>query len=277
MSHVFVIAEIGINHNGDLDIAKKLIDGAALAGADAVKFQKRTPDLCVPDDQKSQLRETPWGTMTYLEYKHRIEFGREEYDEIDAYCRARGIEWFASAWDLESQDFLRSYDLKVNKICSAMLTNTELLEAVASEGKYTYISTGMSDLAEVDGAVEIFRRHDCPICVMHCNSSYPARTEDLNLGVIRTLADRYGVDVGYSGHEFGLTPTYISVVLGAVAVERHITLNRTMWGTDQMASVEVPAFFKLVRQIRSIDLAMGDGVKRITPSEVPIRAKLRGA
>lgn len=277
MSDVFVIAEIGINHNGDLDITKKLIDGAVLAGADAVKFQKRVPELCVPEAQKDQPRETPWGTMTYLEYKRRIEFGREEYDEIDVYCREKGIEWFASAWDLESQAFLQSYDLKHNKICSAMLTNRELLETVAEEGKYTYISTGMSSLDEVDAAVEIFQRRDCPICVMHCNSSYPAKTEDLNLGVIKTLADRYGVDVGYSGHEFGLTPTYIAVVLGAVAVERHITLNRTMWGTDQMASVEVPAFFKLVRQIRSIDTAMGDGIKRITESEVPIRAKLRGA
>lgn len=277
MHDVFVIAEIGINHNGDLDIAKKLIDGAALAGADAVKFQKRVPELCVPDDQKDKPRETPWGTMTYLEYKERIEFGRAEYDEIDAHCRARGIEWFASAWDLDSLAFLQSYDLKYDKICSAMLTNTELLEAVAAQGRYTYISTGMSTLDEVDAAVDVFRRHACPICVMHCNSSYPAQTDELNLNVLRTLRQRYGVDIGYSGHEFGLTPSYIAVALGAVAVERHITLNRTMWGTDQMASVEVPAFFKLVRQIRSIEEMMGDGAKVVTDSEVPIRAKLRGA
>ncbi len=277
MNDVFVIAEIGINHNGDIEIAKKLIDGAALAGADAVKFQKRVPALCVPDDQKDKPRDTPWGTMSYLEYKERIEFGREEYDEIDAHCKARGIGWFGSAWDLESLAFLHSYDLKYNKICSAMLTNVELLEAVAAQRKYTYVSTGMSTLEEVDAAVRIFQKHDCPICVMHCNSSYPARSDELNLNVIRTLRDRYGCDIGYSGHEFGLTPSYIAIVLGATAVERHITLNRTMWGTDQMASVEVPAFFKLVRQIRSIETMMGDGVKSVMASEVPIRAKLRGA
>jgi N-acetylneuraminate synthase len=277
VNDVFVIAEIGINHNGDIEIAKKLIDGAALAGADAVKFQKRVPALCVPDDQKDKPRETPWGTMSYLEYKERIEFGRGEYDEIDAHCKSRGIAWFGSAWDLESLAFLQSYDLKYDKICSAMLTNVELLEAVAAQRKYTYVSTGMSTLEEVDAAVRIFQKHDCPICVMHCNSSYPARSEELNLNVIRTLRDRYGCDVGYSGHEFGLTPTYIAIVLGATAVERHITLNRTMWGTDQMASVEVPAFFKLVRQIRSIETMIGDGVKSVTASELPIRAKLRGA
>lgn len=274
---MIIIAEIGINHNGDLEIAKKLIDGAARAGADAVKFQKREPDLCVPEAQKGVMKETPWGTMTYLEYKKRIEFGREEYDEIDRYCRKTGIDWFASAWDLESQRFLSEYDFRYNKICSAMLTNVPLLEAVAAERKYTFVSTGMSELCEIDAAVDVFAKHACPINVMHCNSSYPARTEDLNLRVILTLRERYNVDVGYSGHEFGLTPSYVAVVLGASAVERHITLHRTMWGTDQLASVELPGFAKLVTQIRSIDCALGDGVKRVTESERPIRAKLRGA
>lgn len=273
---VFTIAEIGINHNGSLDLALQLIDGAADAGADAVKFQKRNPDVCVPEHQKGVLRETPWGPMTYLEYKYRMEFGEAEFDVIDARCRERGIAWFASAWDVESQHFMRRYDLPYNKIASAMLTHMELLEAVAEEGKYTYISTGMSTWAEIDAAVEVFRRHGCPFSVMHCNSAYPAATEDLNLRVIQTLRERYNCDVGYSGHEFGLTPTYIAVALGATSIERHITLDRSMWGSDQKASVEIPAFEKLVRQIRSVEVALGDGVKRVTDSEIPIRRKLRG-
>lgn len=275
-SRVFTIAEIGINHNGSLDLALQLIDGAADAGADAVKFQKRNPDVCVPEHQKEVIRETPWGTMTYLEYKYRMEFGAEEFDVIDAHCRDRGIAWFASAWDLESQLFLRRYPLKYNKIASALLTHTELLEAVAMEGKYTFISTGMSTLQEIDAAVAVFRRYRCPFSLMHCNSSYPAKSEDLNLRVIQTLRDRYDCDVGYSGHEFGLTPSYVAVAMGATSVERHITLDRSMWGSDQEASVEIPAFAKLVRQIRSVETMLGDGVKRITDAEIPIRKKLRG-
>ena len=273
---VFTIAEIGINHNGSLDLCMQLIDGAVEAGADAVKFQKRNPDVCVPEHQKGVMRETPWGEMTYLEYKHRMEFGEAEFDAIDTYCARKGIAWFASAWDLDSQRFLARYDLKYNKIASAMLTHVELLEMVAIEGKHTFISTGMSTLEEVDAAVEIFRRFDCPFEVVHCNSSYPAASEDLNLNAIRTLRQRYGCDVGYSGHEFGLTPSYIAVALGATSVERHITLDRTMWGTDQKASVEVEAFQKLVRQIRSVEVMLGDGVKRVTDAELPIRKKLRG-
>lgn len=273
---VFTIAEIGINHNGSLELALQLIDGAADAGADAVKFQKRDPDVCVPEHQKSVQRETPWGPMTYLEYKHRMEFGEAEFDAIDAHCRKRSIAWFASAWDVGSQHFLRRYDLPYNKIASAMLTHGELLEAVAEEGKHTFISTGMSTLEEVDAAVEVFRRHRCPFEVVHCNSSYPAASEELNLRVIQSLRERYGCDVGYSGHEFGLTPSYIAVALGATSVERHITLDREMWGTDQKASVEIPAFKKLVRQIRSVEASLGDGVKRVTEAEIPIRKKLRG-
>lgn len=276
MKKVFIIAEIGINHNGDLNIAKKLIEGAVLAGVDAVKFQKRTPELCVPEAQKSVIRETPWGKMTYLEYKHKLEFGKEEYDEIDRYCKEKGIIWFASAWDTESQLFLRQYNLKHNKIASAMLTNKELLNMVAEERKPTFVSTGMSTMEEIEQAVDIFEKRNCPICLMHCNSSYPAKTSDLNLNLIKTLREKFNVDVGYSGHEFGLTPTYIAVALGAVAVERHITLDRTMWGSDQVASVEIPGLLKMVRQIRSIQTAFGDGVKRVTEAEIPIRKKLRG-
>jgi N-acetylneuraminate synthase len=215
--------------------------------------------------------------MSYLDYKKRIEFGKAEYDQIDTYCKGVGVDWFASAWDLESQAFLEQYNGRYNKICSAMLTNLPLVEAVARERKYTFVSTGMSEMAEVDDAVAVFTEYDCPINIMHCNSSYPAQTEDLNLRVIETLRSRYpAADVGYSGHEFGLTPSYVAVALGATAIERHITLNRTLWGTDQMASVEVAGFAKMVRQIRSIESALGDGKKRVTESEVPIRAKLRG-
>ena len=273
---VFVIAEIGINHNGSLDLALDLIDGAAEAGADAVKFQKRNPDVCVPEHQKGVMRDTPWGRMTYLEYKYRMEFGEAEFDAIDARCRERGIHWFASAWDLDSQRFMHRYRLGFNKVASAMLTNRELLEEVAAERKYTFISTGMSTLEEVDEAVRIFEDAHCAFELMHCNSSYPAASEDLNLSVIQTLKDRYGCQVGYSGHEFGLTPSYVAVAMGASSVERHITLDRSMWGTDQEASVEIPAFAKLVRQIRSVETMLGDGIKRVTESEMPIRSKLRG-
>ncbi len=276
MKKVFIIAEIGINHNGDLAIAKKLIDSAVLAGADAVKFQKRTPELCVPEAQKGVIRETPWGKITYLDYRYKVEFGKDEYDEIDRYCKEKGIEWFASSWDPKSQLFLRQYKLRHNKIASPMLTNKELLKVVAEEKKSTFVSTGMSTMEEVEQAVDIFKKHDCPICLMHCNSSYPAQTADLNLNVIKTLKKKFKVGVGYSGHEFGLTPTYMAIALGAVAIERHITLNRTMWGSDQMASVEIPGLLKMVRQIRSIQNAFGDGTKRVTEAEMPIRKKLRG-
>lgn len=275
MEKVFIIGEIGINHNGDINIARKLIDAAVLAGADAVKFQKRTIDIVYSKEYLESSRKSPWGT-TQREQKEGLEFGKKEYDEIDRYCKERGIEWLASAWDNESQLFLRKYDLKYNKIASAMLTDEELLNFVAEEKKYTFISTGMSIMEEIEQAVDIFNKHNCPICLMHCNSSYPALTHELNLNVIKTLKERFNVDVGYSGHEFGLTPTYIAVALGAVAVERHITLDRTMYGSDQMASVEVSAFYKMVKQIQSIQHSLGDGVKRVTESEMPIRKKLRG-
>lgn len=274
---VFVIAEIGINHNGDLELCKRLIEGAAEAGADAVKLQKRMPEICVPEHQKHRPRRTPWGTVTYLEYKRRLEFGRREYDQIAAFCDNLRIDWFASAWDLESQRFLRSYDLPYNKVASALLTHHELLEEIASERRPTFLSTGMSSLEEVDAAVAIFRDRGCPFELMHCNSSYPAASEELNLSVIGTLRERYGCDVGYSGHEFGLTPSYVAVALGATSLERHITLDRSMWGTDQACSVEIPAFERMVRHVRSIEVMLGDGVKRVTDAELPVRRKLRGS
>ena len=274
----YIIAEIGINHNGDLDIAKKLIDIASVAGCDSVKFQKRNPDVCVPEHQKSVMRDTPWGRMTYLDYKHKIEFGRDEYDEIDRYCKERKIEWSASPWDIDSLHFLYNYELPYIKIPSAMLTNEKLLQASAFSGENIILSTGMSTIDEIDRAVEIFKTHG-PIfpdfSLLHCNSVYPAPNEDLNLNCIRTLKERYNCDVGYSGHEFGLTTTIASVCMGATIIERHITLDRTMWGTDQMCSVEPQGLIKLVRGIRELEEALGDGVKIVTEKEQAIKEKLR--
>ena len=264
---VFITAEIGINHNSDVDVAKKLIDAAFLSGCDAVKFQKRTPELCVPEKQRDVMRETSWGTMTYLEYRYRVEFGEKEYDEIDRYCKEKGIEWYASAWDVESQLFLRKYNLRHNKIASPMLTNVELLETVAEEKKYTFISTGMSTMAEIEKAVQIFRKYNCPFELMHCNSSYPMKSEEANLRCIITLREKFGCDVGYSGHETGLQISLAAVTLGAVSLERHITLDRAAYGSDQAASLEPQGLIRLVRDVRIIEQAMGDGVKRVYDSE----------
>lgn len=275
MQKTYVIAEIGINHNGDIDTAKKLIDIAALSGCDAVKFQKRNPDICVPEQQKNVIRETPWGTMTYLEYKHKIEFGKNEYDEIDSYCKNKGITWSASPWDLDSLDFINGYDLPFIKIPSAMLTNTELLEESVKTGKKIILSVGMSTLNEIDSAVRILKKSD-NFALLHCNSSYPAPLNELNLSVIQTLKNRYNCEVGYSGHEFRLGTTVASIYLGATIIERHITLDRTMWGTDHMSSVEPQGLIKLVKGIRELEDAFGDGVVRVTDSQIPIRTKLRG-
>lgn len=275
MNKTYIIAEIGINHNGDLNIAKKLIDIASVAGCDAVKFQKRNPDVCVPDHQKNVIRETPWGTMTYLEYKHKIEFGKKEYDEIDSYCKEKGIAWSASPWDLDSLNFLDQYDIPFIKIPSAMLTNDELLEESVKTGKKIILSVGMSTVEEIDHAVEILRQSN-NFAILHCNSSYPAPLDELNLSVIKTLQERYGCDVGYSGHEFRLGTTVASVYLGASIIERHITLDRTMWGTDHMSSVEPQGLIKLVKGIRELEQSYGDGVIRVTESQIPIRTKLRG-
>jgi N-acetylneuraminate synthase len=269
-----VIAELGINHNGDLDIAKELTDVAVEAGADAVKFQKRTVDLVYTKDYLDSARESPWGT-TQRAQKEGLEFDVDEYREIDAYCREKGIDWLASAWDTESQRFLQQFDLKYNKIASAMLVHDELLDMVAEEGRHTYISTGLSSLEEIDHAVQIFRDRRCPFELMHCVSTYPMRDEDANLRVIDTLRQRYQCDVGYSGHEVGLAVSYAAAALGIASLERHITLNRAMYGSDQSASVEPSGFRTIVGAVRKIEQAMGDGEKRILEEEVAVACKLR--
>ncbi|RJR07502.1 N-acetylneuraminate synthase [Candidatus Parcubacteria bacterium] len=270
----FIIAEIGINHNGDLDIAKKLIDGAAFSGSDAVKFQKRTLEKVYSKEELDKPRESPWGT-TNREQKLGLEFGKKEYDEIDRYCREKGIYWFASAWDIDSQMFLRQYSLKYNKIASAMLTCRELLEMVAEEKKYTFISTGMSTMEEIERAVNIFRKANCPFELMHCNSTYPTKDEDANLRIIQTLRERFSCKVGYSGHEVGLIVSCAAAALGATSIERHITLDHAMYGSDQAASIEIMGFWRLVKYIRAIESAMGDSIKRISEEEKKAKAKIR--
>lgn len=270
----FIIAEVGINHNGDLGIAKELIDLAHSAGADAVKFQKRTVDLVYTKEYLDSLRESPWGT-TQRHQKEGLELGRAEYDEIDAYCRKKGIEWFASAWDIESLKFLQRYDLKYNKVASAMIAWESFLKEAASQKRYTFISTGMSEIKMIDRAVEIFREKNCPFELMHCMSTYPMEDTDANLNCIKTLRQRYKCKVGYSGHEVGLAVSYGAVVLGISSLERHITLNRAMYGSDQSASVEGPAFRRLVGAVRKIEKAMGDGVITVHKKEVSIAEKLR--
>ena len=272
-SPIYVIAEIGINHNGDLDLALQMIDAAAAAGCDAVKFQKRTPELCVPADQRDILRETPWGIMTYLEYRYRVEFGAEHYDVIDAKCRALGIDWFASPWDEPSVEFLEAYSPVTYKVASASITDMGLLGALRSTGRSIIMSTGMSTAEEIGSAVSALDRDR--LLLAHSTSTYPCKPEELNLRMIHTLAEVYGVPVGYSGHETGLSTTVAAVAMGACFVERHITLDRSMWGTDQAASVEVGGLNRLVRDIRVVEAAMGDGVKRVYDSELPSRSKLR--
>lgn len=276
----YIIAEIGINHNGSLENAKRLIDVASLAGCDAVKFQKRNPDVCVPEHQKNVMRETPWGTMTYLEYKYKVEFEKEEYDEIDRYCKEKGVEWSASPWDLDSLEFLSNYEIPFIKIPSAMLTNEELIRASsrwsAERNKELIVSTGMSTVEEIDKAVEWMREEGTEFALLHCNSSYPAPVGELNLSCIKTLKDRYGCKVGYSGHEFRLGTSVATVMLGAEIIERHITLDRTMWGTDQLSSVEPQGLIKLVRGVRELEQALGDGTIGVTDTELPFRKKLRG-
>ena len=271
---IFIIAEIGINHNGDMAIAKKLIDVAKEAGSDAVKFQKRTIDLVYAKEMLDSPRESPWGT-TQREQKEGLEFGSKEYHEIDIYCKEKGIEWFASAWDLESQKFLRQFDCKYNKIASAMIVYEDLLREVASEKKHTFISTGMTEFEQIDRAVQIFRESECPFELMHCISTYPMQDEDANLNCIKTLRDRYQCDVGYSGHEVGLAVSYAAAALGITSLERHITLSRAMYGSDQAASVEPAGFRTLVGAVRKIDKAMGNGKRKINQKENQIARKLR--
>lgn len=272
----YIIAEIGINHNGSIELAKRLIDAAIFAGANAVKFQKRNPDVCVPEHQKNVERDTPWGKMTYLEYKKKIEFEKSEYDIINEYCKNR-IEWSASPWDLDSANFLKQYDLPWIKVASASITNLELLRFCANNYKKVIISTGMSTICEIDAAVNTLKNEGCnDLSILHCNSSYPAQYNELNLKCILTLKSLYPfATVGYSGHEYGLTTSIASICLGAKIIERHITIDRTMWGTDQMASVEPTGFHKLVKAIRELEQSLGDGQIGPSKSELPIRKKLR--
>jgi N-acetylneuraminate synthase len=276
----YIIAEIGINHNGSLKTAKKLIDVAAVAGCDAVKLQKRNPDICVPEAQKNKPKSTPWGDMTYLEYKKMMEFGEAEFNEIDKYCKERGIAWSASPWDMDSLDFLCRYELPWIKIPSALLTDKKLIAEASRQFDKVIISTGMSTAGEITAAYKIWkqnRRLHSELVIMQCNSAYPSRIEDLNLNCIRSFAAAFpGADIGYSGHEYGLTTTMASIYLGATYLERHITLDRTMWGTDQTASVEPHGLIKLVKGVRELEMALGDGCKTVTEAELPARKKLRG-
>lgn len=272
--HCFSIAEIGINHNGQLDIAKQLIDVAKEAGCDAVKFQKRTIDLVYSQELLDSPRKSPWGT-TQRDQKEGLEFGQDEYEEIDQYCRKEGIEWFASAWDLESQKFLRQFDLVYNKVASAMIVYEDLLREVASEGKYTFISTGMTRNGQIDKAVQIFREADCPFELMHCVSTYPMIDEDANLKCIQKLRDLYKCDVGYSGHEVGLVVSFGAAALGITSLERHITLSRAMYGSDQAASVEPSGLRMLIGGVRKIQEALGDGHIGIIDKEISVSEKLR--
>jgi len=271
----FIIAEIGINHNGDINIAKDLIKLAKEAGCDAVKFQKRTINLVYSKELLDSPRESPWG-KTQRAQKEGLEFGLDKYKEIDQYCKDLKIEWFASAWDIESQNFLRQFDCKYNKIASAMCTYEPLLKEVASEKKYTFISTGMSNIENIDRAVNIFKEAGCPFELMHCVSTYPMDDEDANLLCINTLRNRYKCNVGYSGHEVGLAVSYAAMALGISSLERHITLDRAMFGSDQAASLEPIGLRSLVGAIRKIKKAMGDGEIKILDKEVPISKKLRG-
>ena len=269
----FIVAEIGINHNGDLNVAKKLIDAAVVAGVNAVKFQKRTPELCVPRDQWDIMRETPWGLLSYLEYRHRIEFDARGYAEIDRYCKEKGVIWFASCWDEPSVDFMEQFNPACYKIPSAALTDDQLLQYTAAKGRVLIVSTGMSTMEEIRHAVSLLDQEHIVIC--HATSTYPCAPAELNLRMITTLRKEFACPVGYSGHDVGLSTTYASVVLGACLVERHITVDRAMWGTDQAASVEPWGFMRLVRDIRLTETALGDGLKRVYSSELPAMRKLR--
>lgn len=271
---VYVIAEIGLNHNGDVELAKRLIDVAADAGAQAVKFQKRTPAISTPEHMKSVMRETPWGEMTYLDYRYRVEFNREQYIEIGDYATVRGLSWFASPWDEPSVDFLEDINVVAHKVASASVTDLGLLRALAATGKPVILSTGMSTLVQIDRAVETLGTEN--LVILHATSTYPLPAEEANLRMIPTLRDRYlGVPIGYSGHETGLQISLAAVALGAVMVERHITLDRAMWGSDHAASLEPTGLEHLVRDIRVIEEAMGDGVKRVFPGEEAPLLKLR--
>jgi N-acetylneuraminate synthase len=269
-----IVAEIGINHNGDLKIAKRLIDMAKEAGCDAVKFQKRTIDIVYSAETLATPRESPWGSTT-RQQKEGLEFGKKEYDEIDSYCKSVGIDWFASAWDIPSQDFLRQYRLKYNKVASAMLTHWNFTEYVAKEGKLTFVSTGMSTTEDIDRAVDIFRTNNCPFVLMHTVSTYPCKDDDCNVSMVKTLKEKYGCRVGYSGHEVGVLPSVLAIVMGAEVIERHITLDRAMYGSDQAASLEKRGLEILVRDCHEVKSILGNGVKTISDAERSVARKLR--
>jgi N-acetylneuraminate synthase len=270
---VYIVAEVGINHNGSVETAKRLIDAAVLAGCNAVKFQKRTPDLCVPAQQRDLMRETPWGTMSYLEYRHRMEFGVGEYGALIQYCRERSIDWFASCWDEPSIDFIEWFEPIGYKIPSAALTDVGLLKRFRATGRPLILSTGMSTMGQIEAAVDLLGTDN--LVITHSTSTYPCPLGELNLKMIDTIRSRFGCPVGYSGHEVGLPTTLAAVCLGACLVERHITLDRAMWGSDQAASVEPQGIARLVKYIRDIEAAMGDGVKTVYQSEIPVMRRLR--
>jgi N-acetylneuraminate synthase len=269
----YIIGEIGINHNGDIEAAKTLMKAAKRAGADAVKFQKRTPEICVPLEQQSQMRDTPWGYISYLEYRYKVEFDRAAYQEIDRYAKELGIDWFASSWDLPSLEFIEQFDPVTHKIPSALLTDKELLRACRDTGKSLIVSSGMSTMEEINEAMEIVGEDNLVLC--HTTSSYPCPPEELNLRMIQTLKDQFRCPIGYSGHEVGLVPSAVAVALGACLVERHITLDRAMWGSDQSASVEPQGLVTLVKYIRVTEKSLGDGVKHVYDSEQSSIKKLR--
>ena len=271
---IFIVAEIGINHNGSMSICKELIDVAVDSGCDAVKFQKRDVNEVYTQEFLDSHRESPWG-VTQREQKMGLEFDADEYQEIESYCKKKNIEWFASAWDANSQKFLRQFNSKYNKVASAMIVHTELLKEIASEGKHTFISTGMTTYNDIDKAVDVFKKANCSFELMHTVSTYPMKDEDANLNMINTLRDRYQCDVGYSGHEVGLAVSYAAAALNITSLERHITLDRAMYGSDQSASVEQGGFQNLVGAVRKIEKAMGDGVKRTYEAEAPIAENLR--
>jgi N-acetylneuraminate synthase len=270
----YIIAEIGINHNGDLEIAKKMIDAAVHAGVDAVKFQKRTPEVCTPPEQQKQMRETPWGYITYLDYRYKVEFDAEQYREIDAHCKAKGIAWMVSVWDEQSVDFMEQFETPAYKIPSASLTDHNLLKYARQTGKPIIISTGMSTMDQIRRGVDVVGAEN--LGIMHCTSTYPCEPEELNLRMIETLRKEFPDNpIGYSGHEVGLVPSAVAVALGACMIERHLTLDRAMWGSDQAASVEPGGFERLVKYIRVTEAGLGDGVKRVYDSEKSSLKKLR--
>lgn len=268
------IGEVGINHNGSVDIAKRIIDMAKICGVEFLKFQKRTPELCVPEDVKNNIKETPWGDMTYFEYKKRMEFGIDEFKIIDNYCKEKQIIWFASVWDIPSVDFMEEFDTPCYKVPSAKLTDRELLDKLCKVDKPIILSTGMSTQEEIDKAVTLL--NDAKLVIMHCNSSYPAKDEELNLNYIKVLKQKYPQHIiGYSGHEEGITASLVAALLGAKVIERHITIDRAMWGTDQSASIEFSGLRRLVRDLKLIETWLGDGLKKLYESEIIIKEKLR--